>query len=361
MGFRVLAAVLVLVRAPLSAGPRPAAGRMPRVGRSRIGLLGLLMMLALGLPDAPFVEAQRDRKMAQIGVLMAGAPSVTRSYVEGFEQGLRELGYRKSENVSVEYHYLEGTVDEFRGAAAELVRARVDVIVAWGTSATTGAKLATRTVPIIGVAVGDPVGTHLISALTKPGGNITGLSNMSAELSTKQLNLLKELLPRLTYVAVLRNPTNPVSDSELNWTSVAARRLQMQLQLIDVRSPDGLEAAFSAAIKEKVGAMTVLADPMFLSHRAQIADLAVKSRLPTTFNWRQYVEAGGLLAYGPNLEEMWRRAPTFIDKILKGTKPADLPFEQPTKFELEINMKTAKTLGLTVPASLLLQADRVIN
>jgi putative ABC transport system substrate-binding protein len=299
--------------------------------------------------------------MARIGVLMVGAPSAARTYVQGFEQGLRELGYRKDENFTVEYRYAEGTVDEFRSAAAEFVRARVDVIVAWGTSATTGAKQATRTVPIIAVAVGDPVGTALIASLTRPGGNITGLSNMSAELSAKQLTLLKELLPLVTHVAVLRNPTNPVSEPQLKWTTLAARPLRIELHVIDVRVPDELDSAFSAATKQKVGAMTVLADPMFLSHRARIAGLAVRSRLPTTFNWRQYAEAGGLLAYGPSVEEMWRRAPTFVDKVLRGTRPADLPFEQPTKFELVINMKTARALGLTVSPSLLLQADRVIE
>jgi putative ABC transport system substrate-binding protein len=332
--------------------------RGPRVG---IGLKGVLMILALGLSVAPFAEAQSERKIARIGVLMVGAPSAARTYVEGFEQGLRELGYRKDENFTVEYRYAEGTVDEFRSAAAEFVRAQVDVIVAWGTSATTGAKQATRAVPIIAVAVGDPVGTALITSLTRPGGNITGLSNMSAELSAKQLTLLKELLPLVTHVAVLRNPTNPVSEPQLKWTTLAARPLHMQLHVIDVRVPDELDSAFSAATKQKVGAMTVLADPMFLSHRARIANLAVKSRLPTTFNWRQYAEAGGLLAYGPSVEEMWRRAPTFVDKVLRGTRPADLPFEQPTKFELVINMKTARALGLTVPPSLLLQADRALE
>jgi putative ABC transport system substrate-binding protein len=327
----------------------------------RIGLKGIVIILVLGLPVAPFADAQPERKMARIGVLMVGAPSAARTYVQGFEQGLRELGYRKDENFTVEYRYAEGTVDEFRSAAAEFVRARVDVIVAWGTSATTGAKQATRTVPIIAVAVGDPVGTALIASLTRPGGNITGLSNMSAELSAKQLTLLKELLPLVTHVAVLRNPTNPVSEPQLKWTTLAARPLRIQLHVIDVRVPDELDSAFSAATKQKVGAMTVLADPMFLSHRARIAGLAVRSRLPTTFNWRQYAEAGGLLAYGPSVEEMWRRAPTFVDKVLRGTRPADLPFEQPTKFELVINMKTARALGLTVSPSLLLQADRVIE
>jgi putative ABC transport system substrate-binding protein len=327
----------------------------------QIWLAGFLICFALDLPTARFVEAQPERKVARIGVLMVGAPSAARTYIEGFEQGLRALGYRKDENVTVEYRYAEGTVDEFRSAAEDFVHAQVDVIVAWGTSATTGAKEATRVVPIIAVAVGDPVGTALIASLTRPGGNITGLSNMSAELSAKQLSLLKELLPLVTRVAVLRNPTNPVSEPQLKCTALAARPLHMQLYVIDVRVPDELDSAFSAATKQKVGAMMVLADPMFLSHRARIADLALRSRLPTTFNWRQYAEAGGLVAYGPSVEEMWRRAPTFVDKVLRGTKPADLPFEQPTKFELVINIKTVKTLGLTVPPSLLLQVDRVIE
>jgi putative ABC transport system substrate-binding protein len=319
------------------------------------------LITAGALLAAPFADAQPERKMARIGVLMVGDPLAGRIYIQGFEQGLGKLGYRKDENFTVEYRYAEGTVAEFRSVAAEFVRAQVDVIVAWGTAATAGAKQATTTIPIIAVAVGDPVGTALIASLTRPGGNITGLSNISAELSAKQLTLLKELLPVVTDVAVLRNPTNPVSEPQLKWTALAARSLHMQLHVIDVRVPDELDSAFSAATKERVGAMTVLADPMFLSHRARIADLAVKNRLPTTFNWRQYAEAGGLLAYGPSVEEMWRRAPTFVDKVLRGTKPADLPFEQPTKFDLVVNLRTAKAIGLTIPQSLLLRADELIQ
>jgi putative ABC transport system substrate-binding protein len=326
-----------------------------------IALTGVLTILAIGPPAVQFGEAQPERKIARIGVLMVGDPPAAKTYIQGFEHGLGDLGYRKGENFTVEYRYAEGTIDEFRSVAAEFVRAKFDVIVTWGTAATAGAKQATTAIPIVAVAIGDPVGTGLIASLTRPGGNITGLSNMSAELSVKQLALLKELLPSVTHVAVLRNPTNPVSGPQLKWTALAARPLQMQLHVIEVRVPDELDSAFAAATKQKVGAMTVLAGPMFLGHRARIADLAIKSRLPTTFNWRQYAEAGGLLAYGPSVEEMWRRAPTFVDKVLRGTKPADLPFEQPTKFELVINMKTAQTLGLTMPSSLLLQADRVLE
>ena len=321
--------------------------------------IGTVAGALLAAPLAP--EAQPARKTVRLGVLMVGAPSAARTYVQGFEQGLREHGYREGEDFTVVYRYVEGTVDDFRTAATELVGDRVDVIVAWGTSAATGAKQATRAIPIIAIAVGDPVGTGLIASLTRPGGNITGLSNISAELGAKQLNLLKELLPLLTDVAVFRNPTNPVSASQLQWTTTAARSLQIKLHLIDVHGPDEFETAFSAATKEKAGAMTALADPMFLSHRARIAELAVKSRLPSAFNWRQYAEAGGLLAYGPSAEEMWRRAAAFVDEVLRGTRPSDLPFEQPTRFELVINLKTAKVLGLTIPQSLLQRADQVIE
>jgi putative ABC transport system substrate-binding protein len=306
-------------------------------------------------------EAQPERKTVRLGVLMVGAPSAAGTSVQGFEQGLREHGYREGEDFTVVYRYVEGTIDDFHTAATALVGDRIDVIVAWGTSAATGAKRATHAIPIIAVAVGDPVGTGLIASLTRPGGNITGLSNMSAELGAKQIDLLKELLPLLTDVAVFRNPTNPVWASQLQWTTTAARSLQIKLHLIDVRGPDEFETAFSVATKDKAGAMTVLADPMFLSHRARIAELAVKSRLPTAFNWGQYAEAGGLLAYGPSAEEMWRRAAAFVDDVLRGTKPSDLPFEQPTKFELVINLKTAKALGLTIPPSLLQRADQVIE
>jgi ABC-type uncharacterized transport system substrate-binding protein len=209
---------------------------------------------SLGLLAGPLaVEAQQAGKVARIGVLMVGTPSAAQTYIQGFEEGLRELGYRKGENCTVEYRYAEGAIDEFRSAAAAFVRARVDVIVTWGTSATTGAKEATRAIPIIAVAVGDPVGTSLIASLTRPGGNITGLSNMSAELSAKQLALLKELLPRLTHVAVLRNPTNPVSALQLKWTTIAARPLHLELHVIDARAPDELECAHRPIVNAQIG------------------------------------------------------------------------------------------------------------
>jgi putative ABC transport system substrate-binding protein len=245
--------------------------------------------------------------------------------------------------------------------AADLVRAKVDLIVAWGTTAVTAAKQATRTVPIIFVAVGDPVGTGVVASLARPGGNITGLTNISTELSAKMLELLKEVVPGLTRVAVLRNPTNPVSAPQLRWTEVAAGSLGMQLQVVDVRDPKELEGAFSTMSRERAGGLTVLADPMFLSQRTRIADLAARTRLPAMFNVRQYVEAGGLMSYGPSLADLWRRAATFVDKILKGARPADLPVEQPTRFELVINLRTTKALGLTIPQSILIRADHVIQ
>lgn len=256
--------------------------------------------LALGLLAAPLVaEAQQPGKVARMGMLMTGSPSAARPLIEGFRQGLRELGYSEGQNLAIEYRWVEGKVDQFRDAAADLVRVKVDVILAWGTTAVTAAKQTTSTVPIIFVAVGDPVGTGVVSSLARPGANITGLTNISAELSAKLLELLKEVVPGLTRVAVLRNPTNPVSAPQLRWTEIAAHSLAVQLQVVEVRDPRELEAAFVAMTKEKAGALTVLADPMFLSQRIRIAELAAKSRLPATFNWRHYAEAGGLLAYGP--------------------------------------------------------------
>lgn len=323
---------------------------------------GVIVTVLLGILVAPLAsDAQQERKIARIGALMTGSPAAAGPYIEAFRQGLRELGYSEGENIAIEYRWVEGKADLFREFAADLLRVKVDLIVAFGTTAVTAAKQATSTVPIIFLAVGDPVGTGIVASLARPGGNVTGLTNISAELSAKLLELLKEVVPGLTRVAVLRNPTNPVSAPQLRWTELAARSLGVQLQVVDVRDPKEFEAAFLSMTRERAGALTVLADPMFLSQRRRIADLAAKSRLPATFNWRQYAEAGGLIAYGPNLADQWRRVATFVDKILKGAKPADLPVEQPTRFELVINLRTTKALGLTIPQSILIRADHVIQ
>ena len=279
-------------------------------------------------------------------------------YVDAFRQGLRELGYIEEQNIRLEYRWAEGG---FPDLAANLVRGRVDLIFAWGTTAATAAKRATGTIPIVFVAAADPVGSGLVASLARPGGNVTGLTNISAELSVKMLELLKQVAPGVARVGVLRNPGNPVSALQLKQTEIAARSLGVQLQVVDAREPSELEGAISTLTRERADALTVLADPMLLSQRARIADLAARSRLPAVFNVRQYAEAGGLLAYGPSLADLFHLAATYVDKILKGARPADLPVEQPTKFELVLNLRTARALGLTIPPPVLARADEIIQ
>ncbi|HEU4340590.1 MAG TPA: ABC transporter substrate-binding protein [Candidatus Binatia bacterium] len=317
--------------------------------RSVVSLTLCAMLLALCVS----AEAQQAKKVPRIGALLSGSSSTTAHYIEAFRQGLGELGYAEGRNITVEYRWAEGRSDRFSDFAADLVRAKVDLIFAGGTTAVTAAKRATGTIPIVFVGVGDPVGTG--------GGNITGMTNISAELSAKHLELLKEIVPGLIRAAVLRNPVNPASNSQLRETQTAAKALGVQLQVVEVRDPKEFESAFSEMMRERARALIVLADPVFLSRARQISDLAAKNRLPAVFNVGQYVEVGGLMAYGPSLVDSFRRAAIFVDKILKGTKPADLPVEQPIKFELVINLKTAKQIGLTIPSMVLARADRVIR
>jgi putative tryptophan/tyrosine transport system substrate-binding protein len=324
--------------------------------------IGLIITLALGLLVAPLVaDGQPPTKIPRIGVLMTGSPATTEHYVDAFQHGLREHGYVEGQHLTLDYRWTEGTFNQLSDLAAELVRAQVDLLVAWGTTAATAAQHATRLLPIVFVAVSDPVGTGLVASLVRPGGNITGLTNFSIELSGKLLEFLREAVPRMTRVAVLRNPANPIAALQWRETVVAAQALAVQLHLAEVRDSKEFERAFSAMTRERAEALIVLADPMFLSERRRIAELAAQSRLPTAFNVRQYVEAGGLLSYGPSLTDLFRRAAYYVDKILKGTKPADLPVERPTKFELIINLKTAQALGLTIPPTLLFQADEGIR
>jgi len=245
--------------------------------------------------------------------------------------------------------------------AAELVRLKVDVIVAPAGQNVVAAQRATRTIPIVMSGLTDPVETGLVASLARPGGNVTGLSGFSTEIVGKQLELLKEMAPKVSRVAILWNPANQSHPLLLREAEAAARLLRVQLQTLEVRGPDDFETAFAAVTRERAGALLVAADGMFLLHRARIADLAAKTRLPAMYGLREYVDAGGLVVYGPSLRENFRRAATYVDKILKGAKPADLPVEQPTRFELVINLKTAKALGLTIPPSLLQRADEVIE
>jgi len=318
--------------------------------------------LTLGTLSAPLtVDAQQPGKVARIGVLSQGSSTSGPHIREAFRQGLRDLGYAEGQNIVIEYRYAEGKAERLPDLAAELLRLKVDVIVAGGTLAPLAAKHATGTIPIVMSAAGDPVGTGLVPSLAKPGGNVTGLSNFSADLTAKRLQLLKEILPGVSRVAVLWNGANPIAALLMRETEAAARTLGLQVQSLEVRGPDEFENALPAAVSGGAGALFVVDDPLVFIARLRIADFAARNRLPMTAIYREFAEAGGLMTFGANLADLNRRAAIYVDKILKGAKPADLPVEQPTKFDLVINLKTAKALGLTIPQSLLVRADEVIQ
>jgi putative tryptophan/tyrosine transport system substrate-binding protein len=316
-----------------------------------------------GLLATPLAaEAQPAAKVYRIGLLGTVPltdPGTSRIW-DGFLEGLRQLGYVEGQNLVIEGRYSEGRSERLPALAAELVQLKVDVIVAAATTADE-AKRTTSTIPIVMTNHGDPVGSRVVASLARPGGNVTGLSALSPALVGKQLQLLKEAVPRVSRVAVLSNPTHPSHPTSLREAEVAARSLKVRLQILEARAPTEFAGAFSAATKESAGALLVLGDPMFFGERTRIVELAAKSRLPLMSIQKEYAEAGGLLAYGIDQRDSFRRAATYVDKILKGAKPADLPVEQPTKFELVINLKTAKALGLTLPQSVLGRADEVIQ
>jgi ABC-type uncharacterized transport system substrate-binding protein len=321
-------------------------------------LIRLAVALTLGVLAPLVAEAQQGTKVPRVGVLSERSP--TDPFVTAFRQGLRELGYTEGQNIIVEYRYAHGIADRFPDLVGELIRLKLDVLVVGGTVAAQSAKAQTTTVPIVFTLAGDPVGSGLVASLARPGGNVTGLSNI-AELSEKQLELLKEAVPQVSRVAVLYNPVNPATGVPLNRIREAGRALAVELQLMQVRQPNQLTSAFSASIGWRAGALLVLTDPVFGNELAEIAKLAAKHRLPTMYGRREFPDVGGLMAYGASFSDNWRRAAMFVDKILKGAKPADLPIERPTKFEFVINLKTAKALGLTIPQSVLGRADQVIE
>jgi putative ABC transport system substrate-binding protein len=275
--------------------------------------------------------------------------------------GLGALGYVEGRTIIIECRDGTGRSEQFSEQAAELIRLKVDVLVTDGTRAALAAQQATKTIPIVMATVGDPVGSGLVSSLARPGANITGLSLMNPEINSKRIELLKILVPGTRRVAVLANPDNPASAPGIRGTEAAARSLELTTRVVEARRAEDLDRAFAAMLKERAGALVVLPDPVLFTHRAQIVALAAKSRLPAIYEAREFAEDGGLMAYGPRITENFRGAATYVDKILKGAKPADLPVEQPRKLELVINVKTAKSLGLTIPAPLLLRADEVIQ
>ena len=323
-------------------------------------IIGLFMVPAVILALVYPAGAQQPKKVPRIGFLSSGSPE-TFPRVEVFKQGLRELGYVEGKNVVIEWRWAERKPDRLAEHAADLVRLKVDVIVTSDGIAIRAAKNATTTIPIVMTQSTDPVDLGFVASLAKPGGNVTGLSFMSPEMSSKDLELLKEAFPKISRVAVLATADNPPTDAWFQAMEAAAQTLGVKLQILRPADADEIDRAFSAMMSARAGALVARPHPMLLQNRTRIVTLAAKNRLPAIYLSRDYVDAAGLMSYGPNLADLWRRAATFVDKILKGAKPADLPVEQPTKFELVINLKTAKQIGLTIPPNVLARADRVIK
>jgi putative ABC transport system substrate-binding protein len=308
----------------------------------------------------PLADAQQQAKVPRIGVVLPGTRSSDAHRSDAFRQGLRELGYVEGQNIAIEYRYAEGKLDRFPELAADLVRVKVDVLVsAGGNSATRALKQATNSIPIVMTVGSDAVAGGLVSSLARPGGNVTGLTSLWDDISGKRLELLKETVPKLSRVAVLWS--SATANAQWKASQTAAQELGLQLHSMEVRGANDFESAFKEAVKARSGALAVTASTLLSVHRKKIADLAIRNRLPTMYATPANVEAGGLMAYGPNEGDLYRRAATYVDKILKGAKPADLPVEQPTKFELVINLKTAKALGLTIPPIVMMRAEKVIK
>jgi len=326
-------------------------------------VVAVVALLALGVAAAPLAaEAQQAGKVYRIGYLSTPTRESVEHGLQAFLRKLRELGWVEGQNVIIEYRWAEGNVERLPDLAAELVRRNVDVIVAPAGSAALAAKNATSSIPIVMIFPSDPVEIGLVASLGRPGGNITGTTfTPGPEIFGKQLQILKETIPRASRVAILSNPADPSFATQVREVEATARSLRIRLQQVEARGPEEFDSAFAAMARERAEALLVTGTSTFLAHRSRLAELAVKGRLPTMYSFRENVEAGGLMAYAVNMADFVGRAAVYVDKILKGAKPADLPVEQPTKFELVINLKTGKALGLTIPQSLLLRADEVIQ
>jgi ABC-type uncharacterized transport system substrate-binding protein len=320
----------------------------------RINVCLLLTVLLFTVSPA---EAQQPKRVPRIGYIATVSAASIRDRYEAFRQGLRDLGYTEGKNIVIESRFAEGKPDRLPDLAAELVRLNVDVIVTSGPPSTRAAKKATSTIPIVMAEDPDPVATGLVASLARPGGNITGLSSLSPEISGKRLEILKEVLPKLSRVAVLGTGNAAL----VRETDLAAQALGLQLQYLEIREPNDIEAAFQKTAKGRADAVMLLENPVNLSHRKKIVDLAVRNRLPAIYPWPEFVEEGGLVTYTASRTDLFRRAATYVDKILKGAKPADLPVEQPTKFEFVINLNAAKQIGVTIPPNVLVRADKVIR
>ncbi len=325
-------------------------------------LIGLAVVLTVSLTFAPLAAwAQDAGKVYRIGYLSSSSAERERARVAAFQRGLRESGYLEGKNIFIEQRYAGGGFERLPELAAELARLKVDVLVVAGAPAAHAAKRATSVIPIVMTAVADPVGMGLVANLARPGGNITGLSDFNAGVVAKRLELLREVVPSVSRVAALLNPANPSNPPQLRLTQAAAATLGVTLLAFEAKQADEIDRAFAAIKTERPGALIVIGDPLLGSYAKRIVELSTKSRLPAIYWTREFPDAGGLMSYGTNVDDLWRRASTYVDKILKGAKPADLPVEQPTKFELVINMKTAKAFGLTIPQTVILQADQVIE
>jgi ABC-type uncharacterized transport system substrate-binding protein len=306
-------------------------------------------------------EAQQPKKIPRVGYVTLGSSSPPSANQERFRLGLRQLGYIEGQNIYVEYRYAEGAVERLPELVAELVGLKVDVLLAANTQTIDVARRASKTIPIVFPVTFDPVASGFVASLARPGGNLTGLTTLNQEVAGKRVELLKAVLPRISRVAVLRNPTNSGSLFALKETETAANHLGIRLQILEVRVADELEAAIHAATRKRAGALILIPDNLFVRRQGQIIELVTKNRLATMFGESESVQGGGLMYYGADLPDLFRRAANYVDKILKGAKPADLPVEQPTKFELVINLKAAKQIGLTVPPEVLARADKVIK
>ena len=320
-----------------------------------------ILVAAMLLAVCVSAEAQQSTKNPRIGFLASVSPSTISVRTQAFREGLRELGYVEGKNIVIEWRYAEEKLDRLNELAADLVRLKVEVIVSAAPTVTRPLKDATKTIPIVMAFDDDPVGNGFVASLARPAGNITGLSNLSPEISGKQLELLKEIVPRLARVAVFGTSIRPGNAQSLKEIELAAAAFGMKVQSLDIQNSKDIETAFRAASKGRAESVLVFGGPVFNSHRKQLADLAVKSRLPAIYPRPEFVEVGGLMTYGPSINDQYRRAATYVDKILKGAKPADLPVEQPKKFELIISLKAAEQIGLTIPPNVLVRADRVIK
>ena len=306
-------------------------------------------------------RAQRSAKVPRVGFLGNSTAALEANLIGPFREGLRELGYEDGRNIVIEYRWAEGRYDRFPALIAELIAAKVDVIVTAGTPASLAVKKATTSIPLVMIAVGEPVETGLVASLARPGGNITGVTSIAPEIEGKRLELLREVVPSVSHIAVLWNAGSPVQVIQERETRAAAQVLGMKMLSLGVRTREQIEEAFATIVRERPHALLVLADRLFLHHRMRIMQFASQQRLPGVHAYRELVEAGGLMSYGPSYADMHRRAAAYVDRILKGTRPADLPVERPAKFVLVVNLKAAKALGLTIPPSVILRADTVIE